>query len=153
MYRVCVCINRLVSNQRGVNLISLNITETRDSIGTKAFMAWKRILLLTWIHYNLHYIEDITTLSHYMFSVNPLILLSTHYRRERERVLFNQQEPPYLPTSGLNKDTLRKKFPETTWQNTSPIMRMDDKQKLSTYSIGQEIKWKWFHTIQGITLM
>lgn len=42
---VCVCINRLVSNQRGVNLISLNITETRDS--TKAFMAWKRILLLT----------------------------------------------------------------------------------------------------------
>lgn len=97
---------------------------------------------LHWRHYNLHY----------MFSVNPLILLSTHYRRERERVLFNQQEPPYLPTSGLNKDTLRKKFPETTWQNTSPIMRMDDQQKLSTYSIGQEIKWKWFHTIQGITL-
>lgn len=148
---VCVCINRLVSNQRGVNLISLNITETRDS--TKAFMAWKRILLLTWRHYNLHYIEDIlqpfriTCFQWILWFCYQLII------EGRERVLFNQQEPPYLPTSGLNKDTLRKKFPETTWQNTSPIMRMDDQQKLSTYSIGQEIKWKWFHTIQGITLM
>lgn len=48
------------SNQSGVNLISLSITKTRYSIGTKAFMAWKRILLLTWRHYNLHYTEDIT---------------------------------------------------------------------------------------------
>lgn len=140
LYRVLTC-NGLVSYPGEVNFILLAPQEPEISTGP-----YKP----SWLAKEFNFQHEGITICITCFQC---IFWFCYLFNLQKRKCFSINRNHVFPTSGLNKDTLRKNFLKQL-DKIVCLERIEDQQKHSTYSIGQEIKWKWFHTIfQGKTLI